>query len=886
MPLLLLIRKSTLLLSFFLLAANNFLNGQVPVVEWQKCFGGYHEDWANSIQQTSDGGYIVVGSSLSGDGGDVFGHHGNATVGDIWILKIDMYGNIEWQKNLGGTDSEDGEYILQTADGGYVVAGSEASINCNLTGNHGGLDFWVVKLNNKGDVLWQKMYGGSQEDYALSLSITADGGYLVAGHTLSNDGDVQDNHGSMDWWIIKIDGTGNLIWQKCLGGSKYDEAKSIQSTSDGGCIAAGWEESNDGNVTGNHGIGDYWLVKLDKSGNIQWQKTYGGTALDEAWSVRLTNDGGYIVTGMTGSYDGDVPSRPGGYDTWIVKVDNTGNIQWTKCYGGTANESGFVIQLTADGGYVVAGSSSSADYDLICNSGNSDAWVFKIDNTGILQWQTSFGGNRSDAVSWIQPLNDGSFIAAGNTNSSDVLGYHQVPAGGSTMDYWVIKLTPPENSTPPPAITFDPPSGIVCSNSLATIKVEASFAGLNPTYQWTRNGIVVGTNSPEYAASDFQDNDLVSCTVTDAGPACSSSGLQANKSLTIHTNNNIINPSIQITADNTFVCNCITNNFNATVINGGPSPVYQWQINGQNTGVNSPVFSSNTLNLGDIITCVYSDNSSCVPGGSVNSNTIELNNSTAGISVNVTVSADSICAGTAVTFNANPVNAGANLVYQWMINNTNVGSNSPTFSSNELSDGDQVNCIVIVSNACSSVSIPSNTIVMTIKSSPVINITPQDTLIHSGDELQLDGSITGSVSSFQWTPANKLENPAVLSPNTIHLTDNTTFTLTAVSNEGCTASESILVKIFGALYMPNAFTPNGDGKNDVFRIPPDASIDLEVFSIYDRWGIKIFSTKNSNQGWDGTIKGMQQATGVYVYMIKGINEKGKIFLKGSFILIR
>ncbi|HEX4851439.1 MAG TPA: hypothetical protein VFV08_11565, partial [Puia sp.] len=620
-----LIRNPKLFISLFLLTANNYLFAQTPEVEWQICYGTDNGDWAKSIQQTSDGGYIVAGTSVGGNNGDVTGHHGNPSVGDIWIVKIDGRGKIEWQKSLGGNDSEDGAFILQTADGGYLVAGSAASRSCELTGNHGGLDFWVVKLNSKGDILWQKMYGGSQEDLALALSATTDGGFLIAGHTLSNDGDVKGNHGDMDCWIIKIDATGNLLWQKCLGGSKGDQANSIQSTPDGGCIVAGWEYSNDGNVSGNHGGGDYWLVKLDQSGNIQWQKTYGGTALDEAWSVKATTDGGYIVAGFSGSYDGDVvgkrPSGPGDYDIWIVKVNSSGNIQWKKCYGGTANESGYCIQLTPDGGYVVAGSSSSSNYDLNCNSGNVDAWIFKIDNVGNVQWQKSIGGNNRDEANFVQPLSDGTFIVAGYTTSPDIGGYH-TPGPGPTdiNDYWVIKLNP----TISPAVTLDPSSGLVCSNSSATIVAEASFVGLNPTYQWTLNGNPVGTNSPAYVASNLKESDLVGCTVTSAGPSCNDPHLQTASALTIHINNSIVNPSVKISTDNTFICDCQAKNFTAAVTNGGPSPVYEWEINGQNTGVNSPTFSSSTLNFGDTITCLYSDKSSCVTGGSVISNSIVL----------------------------------------------------------------------------------------------------------------------------------------------------------------------------------------------------------------------------------------------------------------------
>jgi gliding motility-associated-like protein len=339
-------------------------------------------------------------------------------------------------------------------------------------------------------------------------------------------------------------------------------------------------------------------------------------------------------------------------------------------------------------------------------------------------------------------------------------------------------------------------------------------------------------------------------------------------------------------ADHTLVCDCITDNFTATVNNAGASPVYQWQINGQNTGVNSPAFSTNTLSLGDVITCVYSDQSGCIAGGSIISNPIQINNGIDGIAVNVTASADTICGGTTVTFNAAPENAGAIPVYQWRINNKDVGNNSPTFSTDELSSGDQVSCMLSINNVCSSVSISSNVVTMAIRSSPVISITPADTVINSGDHLQLIGIITGNVSSYQWTPEDKLDNPTVLSPTTVQLTDNTTYTLTATSNEGCTVSKSVLVKIFKQLYMPNAFTPNGDGRNDVFRIPPGASLILDEFSIYDRWGMKIFSTQNVSKGWDGTINGIPEPMGAYVYVIRGTNEKGKIFLKDSFILIR
>jgi len=215
----------------------------------------------------------------------------------------------------------------------------------------------------------------------------------------------------------------------------------------------------------------------------------------------------------------------------------------------------------------------------------------------------------------------------------------------------------------------------------------------------------------------------------------------------------------------------------------------------------------------------------------------------------------------------------------------NVGDNSPTFNTNKLVTGDQVSCVMNITNTCSSVSIGSNTLFPTIGKAPTILIHPGDTLIHKGDQLQLTASITGPVSSFQWVPADKLEDSTTLSPTTLHLTDNTTYTLTATNDEGCTASKSMRAIVFSPFYMPNAFTPNGDGKNDVFRIPPGSSLRLEEFSIYDRWGTRIFSTQNIDKGWDGTINGKQLPTGVFIYVIKGTNGNS-VFLKGSVTLIR
>jgi hypothetical protein len=342
-------------LGFRIARTSSSIHEEAPTITWQKFFGGSGADWAYSVQQTSDGGYVVFGETGSNDG-DVSGSHGKE---DFWVLKLDSTGGIQWQRCLGGSGVESGNLgdfasiasIQQTSEGGYVIVGHTNSNDGDVSGNHGGYDIWVVKLSSTGDIQWQKCLGGSGSEYGHSIQQTADGGYIVAGYTESNDGDVSGNHGKEDFWVLKLDSTGGIQWQKCLGGSGWDMATSVQQTSDGGYIVAGATDSNDGDVSGNHGGYDIWVVKLSSTGDIQWQKCLGGSGNDFATSVQQTSDGGYIVAGATDSndyYD---------YDMWVVKLNSTGGIQWQKCFGSDDwdYDIAFSVSQTSDSGYVFVG---------------------------------------------------------------------------------------------------------------------------------------------------------------------------------------------------------------------------------------------------------------------------------------------------------------------------------------------------------------------------------------------------------------------------------------------------------------------------------------------------------------------------------------------------
>jgi len=314
----------------------------VLATEWAKTYGGSGSEDARSIQQTADGGYIVAGSTASSGAGS----------SDAWVLKLNSNGNVTWQKTYGGSDNDYALFIQQTADGGYIVVGQTESFGA------GSRDAWVLKLDSNGNVTWQKTYGGSGNEYGYSIQQTPDGGYIVAWGTASFGAGLRDA------WVLKLDSNGNVTWQKAYGGSGYDFAGSIQQTADGGYIVEGYADS--------FGAGSYdaWVLKLDSNGNVTWQKTYGGSGSEVANSIQQTADGGYIVVGQTDSFGA------GSYDAWVLKLDSNGNVTWQKTYGGSGSEDAHSIKQPADGGYMVAGATDSF------GAGSSDAWVLKLDSNG------------------------------------------------------------------------------------------------------------------------------------------------------------------------------------------------------------------------------------------------------------------------------------------------------------------------------------------------------------------------------------------------------------------------------------------------------------------------------------------------------------------------
>ena len=431
----------SLFLLLVILLINNFGFAQ-PTIEWSVNYGGSESDVGLDMERTSDGRFIIAGWTESTNG-DIGGNNGGQ---DGWVLILDNEGNLDWEKNYGGSSDDFITEINPTNDGGYIVVGSSTSDNGDVGGNNGDRDVWILKLDSEGAQEWSRNYGGSDEDEGRDVIQTADNGYALLANSKSINGDVEGNNGDVDFWILKVDNVGNIEWSKNYGGSDEDEVAAIKQTPDGGFLVAGSSRSSDGDVGENQGSNDCWIIKLDNEGNLEYKKHYGGTANDEVNNMEETIDGGYILAGRTRSIDGDLEGSKGGRDGWVLKLDADANLEWSRNYGGSENETATSVIQTISGEYIVAGHTRSNDGDIGGNYGEEDGWVMRLTNDGNIDWVQNFGGSDVDLSRNIIPITDDEFIILSWSLSDDV----DLPANNGDSDIWVMKLTSTTTSTQTP----------------------------------------------------------------------------------------------------------------------------------------------------------------------------------------------------------------------------------------------------------------------------------------------------------------------------------------------------------------------------------------------------------------------------------------------------
>lgn len=484
--------------------------------EWDKTFGGENWDGLRAAQQTIDGGYILGGFSESGISADkTEASRGNE---DMWVVKLDSAGNKSWDRTFGGNERDELYSLQQTSDGGYILGGrSSSGISGEKSeATRGVSDYWVIKLDAAGNIEWDRTLGGSEEDILQSIWQTSDGGYILGGHSWSGiSGEKSESsRGFNDYWVVKLNTAGQKEWDRTLGGLDRELLTSLQQTSDGGYIMGGLSGSGVSGDKTEPSRGfedelsyDYWVVKLNGTGEKEWDKTYGGIYDDELISLQQTSDGGFILGGYSGSEstgDKTEPNR-GLEDFWIVKLDTLGNKEWDKTIGGDNEDFLRSLRQTSDGGYVLGGLSASgiSGEKSEANRGEGDdLWVVKINTNGNKEWDRTFGGAADDGIASLEQTRDGGYILAGSSNSG--IGGDKSENSRGNYDFWVVKISGEPTCVPPtPSITVIPTSNVYTGGDSSTIylgygpqEVRLLASGAE-RYEWITAAGLSSTTAPE-----------------------------------------------------------------------------------------------------------------------------------------------------------------------------------------------------------------------------------------------------------------------------------------------------------------------------------------------------------------------------------------------------
>lgn len=342
--------------------------------------------------------------------------------------RVAASGEIAWVKRFGGSGDESPRAVIGTSDGGLAILGFSSSTDGDLQGKSLPVnDYWLLKLDAEGRMEWNRAIGGSKDDRGQALLQTAEGGYVLTGYAMSDDGDASRNRGFHDNWVVRLDAGGNLLWERSFGFSGHDHSYDIVQAEDGGFLFIGFMDltaaradgfEGKGPVSGSrHGVGEFWCSKISREGRLEWQYYFGGSNNDRAHAVVPSPDGGFVLAGFTESADFDISASRGSYDFWVIKVDSEGALVWERTFGGSGIETASDIARSPEGGYLVTGHSFSRDGDRGTALGEADIWLLRLSENGELLWERSYGGPAFDAAEHITPLSDGGYLLTGNSRS-------------------------------------------------------------------------------------------------------------------------------------------------------------------------------------------------------------------------------------------------------------------------------------------------------------------------------------------------------------------------------------------------------------------------------------------------------------------------------------
>jgi hypothetical protein len=882
-----------LVLGAVLLAAPAF--GQtLPVKQWDTTLGGTGDDQLYILRPTPDGGYIMGGVTTSGVSGDKT--EPSRGLRDYWVVKIDAQGTKQWDKTFGGSSYDEMYDVVPTRDGGYLLGGSSAS---GISGdksepNKGYSDYWVIKIDSLGTKQWDRTLGGLDSDYLFNMCETADGGFLLGGNSYSGIGGdkTQPSRGGVDCWVVKINALGQKRWDKTYGGSAddFNNRKSLALTRDGGFLVGCFSNSG---VSGDKtqpcwggGDGDYWVLKLDSLGTRQWDRTVGGTLSERLTAIFQTTDGGYLLAGSSASgvsgnktEPNHSPLNPTGYtafDFWVVKLDAAGVQQWDRTYGTADAEYLNDAQQTADGGYILAGSapSSTGGDKTAPGRGLEDGWLVKLGPNGLKQWDADFGASGPEFFTDVHETADGGF-ALGSASNSPVSGDKSQPNRGQA-DYWVIKV-----GAPAVRITGDTR---VCAGGQVVLSAASATSGA--TFTWS-----TGATSPAisvaqagtYTVTATFPSGLTSTArhtvqaftppaplITGDTLLCAGQALTltaaAGGQPTYRWNTGATTPSISVTQPGTYTLTasygsgCVVFSRRTVVqpvlrIDGTPLlcpgqggrttllalatgglPRYRW-----NTGATTaalPVAQPGTYT----VVATFANGCTLTATQTVSAPTVNI----AGDSL--------LCVGRTAALRAVGTSATA---YQW--------STGATGSSITVAQAGSYALTATFATGCTATTTFR---VRAVPAVPAFTLGP-DTTVCEGTALVLSApTLANGRASYRWSDGSTGASLRVQAAGTYSLMVNTPCETRSVSRR---------VDYRSCVAIPTIVTANGDNLNDYFA--PQGLQGAWMLSVFDRWGRLVYQDPAYANNW-----GISAAPGVYYFLLRQPSTGGQY--KGTVEVIR
>jgi len=907
-----------------------------PDLLWGTYFGSYGTEWAYCVARDSLGNVVFGGTTADVYGVATAGAYQTVLDGyeDAMIGKFEASGNLIWATYFGGEsddnlwgvaiDHQNNVYALGNTFSKTGIA-TPGSYKPTFTAFNGCTNGYIAKFNPAGALVWATYYGGEMDDEPYAITVDQNNDLVFCGGTSSQtgiatpgawqptfaDGPTGSQDLVEDVFLAKFTASGGVVWSTYYGGVGWDRGYGVAIDPDNNILLTGNTYSTGMSTPGTFqpvmdapGTESSYAAKFSAAGSRTWSTYFGkgGIAQGGGYGAGVATDaaGSVYVAGFTactnniatpGSMQPVIGAANAYGDGFLVKFDKNGARElWGTYIGGESTDYANGVCTDGSGGVFITGILGSATNAVTPGSydptytGFGDIFVVKFDTAGARQWGTYYG---------ISPPNyyggEGEAVVADGLGDVYVVGQVSAPEGIASCGAYqtapgvgvafVAKFGPDR----PASISISTPqTNNICPGTPVLVTAQTLNAPA-PAYQWLLDGQPLTGDTSTIAISTLTNGDSVKCILV-LNPTCTT-GSDTSNSLVFHIDPEL-SPSLSITTASDSVCPGVPVTFTAVGVNPGPQPSYQWSVNGVAAGTDSSGFTTKSLQTGDIVSCLLTHQGSCIADSTAPSNPIAIGVRQApSMSVSINSGQNPICSGTAVQFTA-MANAASAFLYSWEVNGITVGSDSPTFSSSVLEDGDQIVCqIQPASGICVFQPVPSDTVTETVYPTPNINITG-DSILTRGETSQLNATVTVSPVTYQWTPDTSLSSGTISNPvASPWLT--TTYRLVVTSAQGCAAQKSFTIQVVPKISIPNAFTPNGDGKNDVFRAIYGPDISNVRLSVFDRWGELLFTDPGTHQGWDGSVNGKKQPPGTFVWLFEYKDQTGiSRVLKGTVELIR